>query len=215
MTYSRHPGDARVNARCVRDLASSSKFAKLRQVVPSSACPRIRRFLSLIMRGWAPFWRPNLAYGYTFLARQEPKKSCIGNKDLAPFWRFCCGLLILIVKDEEFVLVNHGRTVITFTPGSYVLYIPKNRLWGPKNGPGAVSRRPETPRNSRTLRDRSRGQKCCAVSKLSKNSRTVQHFVRKFGYSTALLRLPVSKEAAQGLGFAGNCRFAANCRLRR
>ena len=108
------------------------------------------------MRGWAPFWRPNLAYGYTFLARQEPKKSCIGNKDLAPFWRFCCGLLILIVKDEEFVLVNHGRTVITFTPGSYVLYVPKNRFWGPKNGPGAVSRRPETPRNSRTLRDRSR-----------------------------------------------------------
>ena len=147
MTYSRHPGDARVNARCVRDLASSS----------SRAHPGIRRFLSLTMRGWAPFWRPNLAYGYTFLARQEPKKSCIGNKDLAPFWRFCCGLLILIVKDEEFVLVNDGRTVITFTPGSYVLYIPKNRLWGPKNGPGAVSRRPETPRNSRTLRDRSRG----------------------------------------------------------
>ena len=107
----------------------------------SSAHPRIRRFLSLIMRGWAPFWRPNLAYGYTFLARQEPKKSCIGNKDLAPFWRFCCGLLILIVKDEEFVLVNHGRTVITFTPGSYVFYIPKNRLWGPKNGPGAAIRR--------------------------------------------------------------------------
>ena len=108
--------------------------------------------------GFSRVGRPNLAYGYTFLARQEPKKSCIGNKDLAPFWRFCCGLLILIVKDEEFVLVNHGRTVITFTPGSYVLYIPKNRLWGPKNGPGAVSRRPETPRNSRTLRDRSRNK---------------------------------------------------------
>ena len=135
----------------------SRVVVKSRQIAPNSACPRIRRFLSLTMRGWAPFWRPNLAYGYTFLARQEPKKSCIGNKDLAPFWRFCCGLLILIVKDEEFVLVNHGRTVITFTPGSYVLYIPKNRLWGPKNGPGAVSRRPETPRNSRTLRDRSRG----------------------------------------------------------
>ena len=145
-----------MNARCVRDLASSPKSDQIAQIPPSSAHPRIRRFLSLTMRGWAPFWRPNLAYGYTFLARQEPKKSCIGNKDLAPFWRFCCGLLILIVKDEEFVLVNHGRTVITFTPGSHVLYIPKNRLWGPKNGPGAVSRRPETPRNSRTLRDRSR-----------------------------------------------------------
>ena len=57
-----------------------------------------------------------------------------------------------------------------------------------KNGPGAVSRRPETPRNSRTLRDRSRGQKCCTVLKLSKNSRTVQHFVRKFGHSTTLLQ---------------------------
>ena len=158
VTYSRHPGDARVNARCVRDLASSSKSDKFRQVPPNSARPRIRRFLSLTMRGWAPFWRPNLAYGYTFLARQEPKKSCIGNKDLVPFWRLCCGLLILIVKDEEFVLVNHGRTVITFTPGSYVLYIPKNRLWGPKNGPGDVPRRPETPRNSRTLRDRSRNK---------------------------------------------------------
>ena len=133
-----------MNARCVRDLASSSKSDKFRQIAPNSACPRIRRFLSLTMRGWAPFWRPNLAYGYTFLARQEPKKSCIGNKDLAPFWRFCCGLLILIVKDEEFVLVNHGRTVITFPPGSYVLYIPKNRLWGPKNGPGAVPRRVDT-----------------------------------------------------------------------
>ena len=33
----------------------------------------------------------------------------------------------------------------------------KNRLWAPKNGPGAVPRRPETPRNSRTLRGRSRG----------------------------------------------------------
>ena len=142
-----------------------------RQDSPNSACPRIRRFLSLTMRGWAPFWRPNLAYGYTFLARQEPKKSCIGNKDLAPFWRFCCGLLILIVKDEEFVLVNHGRTVITFTPGSYVLYIPKNRLWGPKNGPGAVSRRHETPRNSRTLRDRSRGQKCCTVPTVPSGTR--------------------------------------------
>ena len=104
------------------------KFAKFER-------PGIRRFSSLTMRGWAPFWRPNLAYGYTFLARQEPKKSCIGNKDLAFFWRFCCCLLILIVKDEEFVLVNHGRTVITFTPGSYVFYIPKKRLWGPKKRP--------------------------------------------------------------------------------
>ena len=69
------------------------KFAKF-------ARPGIRRFLSLTMRGWAPFWRPNLAYGYTFLARQEPKKSCIGNKDLALFWRLGCGLLILLVKDE-------------------------------------------------------------------------------------------------------------------
>ena len=54
------------------------------------ACPRIRRLLPLLMRGWNPFWRANLAYGHTFLARQddeevEPKKSCIGNKDLAPF----------------------------------------------------------------------------------------------------------------------------------
>ena len=135
-----------------------AQVGQIPQIPPNRMCPGIRRFLSPTMRGWAPFWRPNLAYGYTFLARQEPKKSCIGNKDLAPFWRFCCGLLILIVKDEEFVLVNHGRTVITFTPGSYVLYIPKNRLWGPKNGPGAVSRRPETPRNSRTLRDRSRNK---------------------------------------------------------
>ena len=134
-----------MNARCVRDLASSSKVAKSRQIAPNSACPRIRRFLSLTMRGWAPFWRPNLAYGYTFLARQEPKKSCIGNKDLAPFWRFCCGLLILIVKDEEFVLVNHGRTVITFTPGSYVLYIPKIASGAPKTAPAPSPEDPKLP----------------------------------------------------------------------
>ena len=102
------------------------------------------------MRGWAPFWRPNLAYGYTFLARQEPKKSCIGNKDLAPFWRFCCGLLILIVKDEEFVLVNHGRTVITFPPGSYVLYIPKK---SPLRPPKRPRRRLPKTRNSPQLPD--------------------------------------------------------------
>ena len=29
-------------------------------------------------------------------------------------------------------MVNDGRIVITFTPGSYVFYIPKNRLRGPK-----------------------------------------------------------------------------------
>ena len=54
-------------------------------------------------------------------------------------------------------MVNDGRIVITFTPGSYVFYIPKNRLWGPKNGPGDVPRSPDILRNSRTLRDRSRG----------------------------------------------------------
>ena len=80
-----------------------SGISRRHQVPPNranSACPGIRRFLSLTMRGWAPFWRPNLAYGYTFLARQEPKKSCIGNKDLAIFLRLGCGLLVLIVKNE-------------------------------------------------------------------------------------------------------------------
>ena len=80
-----------------------SGISRRRQIAPNSAnsaCPGIRRFLSLTMRGWAPFWRPNLAYGYTFLARQEPKKSCIGNKDLALFWRPGCDLLILFMKNE-------------------------------------------------------------------------------------------------------------------
>ena len=29
-------------------------------------------------------------------------------------------------------MVNDGRIVITFTPGPYVFFIPKSRLWGPK-----------------------------------------------------------------------------------
>ena len=153
----RHPGSERGLRRVCPPLRYVSSGAQIRANSHEIAEFQDRTLPLAFSAGFSRVGRPNLAYGYTFLARQEPQKSCIGNKDLAPFWRFCCGLLILIVKDEEFVLVNDGRTVITFTPGSYVLYIPKNRLWGPKNGPGAVSRRPETPRNSRTLRDRSRG----------------------------------------------------------
>ena len=55
-------------------------------------------------------------------------------------------------------MVNDGRLFIVIAPGSYVFYIPKNCVWGPpKNGLGDVPRSPETPRNSPTLRDRSRG----------------------------------------------------------
>ena len=45
--------------------------------------------------GFSCFGRPNLAYGYTFLARQEPKKSRVGKKDFAFFLRLGCDLLIV------------------------------------------------------------------------------------------------------------------------
>ena len=51
----------------------------------------------------AGFWcvgRPNLAYAYTFLARQGPKKSCVGKKGFAFFLRLGCDLLIVFMKNE-------------------------------------------------------------------------------------------------------------------
>ena len=47
-------------------------------------------------------------------------------------------------------MVNHGRTVITFTPGSYVLYIPKKSPLGPQKRP---RRRLPKIRNSPQLPD--------------------------------------------------------------
>ena len=102
--------------------------------------------------------RKNRAYAYNFSARQEPKKAYIGSKDLALFLRPGCGLLLILLKNAKFIMVNDGRLFIVIAPGSYVFYIPKNRLWGSKNGPGAVPQSPGTPRNSRTLRDRSRNK---------------------------------------------------------
>ena len=133
----------------------SRVVVQIGQIGPNSAHPRIRRFLSLTMRGWAPFWRPNLAYGHTFSTRQESKKSCIGSKDFAALLRPGCGLLrILNKKNEKYTMVNGGRLFITIVPRAYVFLISKNCLRGPQNGPGAVPRSPETPRNSPTLRDR-------------------------------------------------------------
>ena len=50
--------------------------------------------------GFSRVGRPNLAYGYTFLARKEPQKSCVGKKDFAFFLRLGCDLLILFMKNE-------------------------------------------------------------------------------------------------------------------
>ena len=50
--------------------------------------------------GFSRVGRPNLAYGYTFLAHQEPKKSCVGKKDFAFFLRLGCDLLIVFMKNE-------------------------------------------------------------------------------------------------------------------
>ena len=58
VTYSRHPGDARVNARCVRDLASSPK---IRQIAPNSAKSRVSQNPSFLITNNArlgPFLAP-------------------------------------------------------------------------------------------------------------------------------------------------------------
>ena len=80
--------------------------------VPARKCAQVRansrkadefqdRTLPLAFSaGFSRVGRPNLAYGYTFLARQEPKKSCVGKKDFAFFLRLGCDLLIVFMKNE-------------------------------------------------------------------------------------------------------------------
>ena len=91
LSNERHPGSERGLRRVcppLRYLSSGAqKSAKVRK-----RCEFQNRTLPLAFSaGFSRVGRPNLAYGYTFLARQEPKKSCVGKKDFA----FFCALAVI------------------------------------------------------------------------------------------------------------------------
>ena len=100
MSNERHPGSERGLRRVCPPLRYVSSGAQ------SCAKGRERdefqdRTLPLAFSaGFSRVGRPNLAYGYTFLAHQEPKKSCVGKKDFAFFLRLGCDLLIVFMKNE-------------------------------------------------------------------------------------------------------------------
>ena len=100
MSNERHPGSERGLRRVCPPLRYVSFGAQNRAKVCKLAEFQDRTLPLAFSAGFSRVGRPNLAYGYTFLARQEPKKSCIGKKDLALFWRLGCDLLTVFMKNE-------------------------------------------------------------------------------------------------------------------
>ena len=100
MSNERHPGSERGLRRVCPPLRYVSSGAQNRAKVRKADEFQDRTLPLAFSAGFSCVGRPNLAYGYTFLACQEPKKSCIGNKDFAFFLRLGCDLLILFMKNE-------------------------------------------------------------------------------------------------------------------
>ena len=100
MSNERHPGSERGLRRVCPPLRYVSSGAQTRANARKADEFQDRTLPLAFSAGFSRVGRPNLAYGYTFLARQEPKKSCIDNKDLALFLRLGCELLIVFMKNE-------------------------------------------------------------------------------------------------------------------
>ena len=100
MSNERHPGSERGLRRVCPPLRYVSSGAQGRTKSRESAEFQDRTLPLAFSAGFSCVGRPNLAYGYTFLAHQEPKKSCVGKKDFAFFLRLCCDLLIVFMKNE-------------------------------------------------------------------------------------------------------------------
>ena len=100
MSNERHPGSERGLRRVCPPIRYVSSGAQMRASSRKFDEFQDRTLPLAFSAGFSRVGRPNLAYGYTFLARQEPKKSCIGNKDFAFFLRLGCDLLILFMKNE-------------------------------------------------------------------------------------------------------------------
>ena len=100
MSNERHPGSERGLRRVCPPLRYVSSGAQIRAKGREVAEFQDRTLPLAFSAGFSCVGRPNLAYGYTFLAHQEPKKSCVGKKDFAFFLRLGCDLLILFMKNE-------------------------------------------------------------------------------------------------------------------
>ena len=96
----RHPGSERGLRRVCPPLRYVSSGAQIRAKSREVAEFQDRTLPLAFSAGFSRVGRPNLAYGYTFLARQEPKKSCVGKKDFAFFLRLGCDLFIVFMKNE-------------------------------------------------------------------------------------------------------------------
>ena len=100
MSNERHPGSERGLRRVCPPLRYVSSGAQSGAKSREIAEFQDRTLPLAFSAGFSRVGRPNLAYGYTFLAHQEPKKSCVGKKDFAFFLRLGCDLLILFMKNE-------------------------------------------------------------------------------------------------------------------
>ena len=100
MSNERHPGSERGLRRVCPPLRYVSSGAQIRAKSRKFAEFQDRTLPLAFSEGFSCVGRPNLAYGYTFLARQEPKKSRVGKKGFAFFLRLGCGLLIVFIKKE-------------------------------------------------------------------------------------------------------------------
>ena len=100
MSNERHPGSERGLRRVCPPLRYVSSGAQTRANSRKFAEFQNRTLPLAFSAGFSCVGRPNLAYGYTFLARQESKKSCVGKKDFAFFWRLGCDLLIVFMDNE-------------------------------------------------------------------------------------------------------------------
>ena len=100
LSNERHPGSERGLRRVCPPLRYVSSGAQGGANSCKLAEFQDRTLPLAFSAGFSRVGRPNLAYGYTFLARQEPKKSCVGKKDFAFFLRLGCDLLIVFMKNE-------------------------------------------------------------------------------------------------------------------
>ena len=100
MSNERHPGSERGLRRVCPPLRYVSSGAQIRANARKGDEFQDRTLPLAFSAGFSRVGRPNLAYGYTFLARQDPKKSCVGKKDFAFFLRLGCDLLILFMKND-------------------------------------------------------------------------------------------------------------------
>ena len=100
MSNERHPGSERGLRRVCPPLRYVSSGAQGRASSRKGDEFQDRTLPLAFSAGFSCVGRPNLAYGYTFLPRQEPQKSCVGKKDFAFFLYLGCGLLIVFMKNE-------------------------------------------------------------------------------------------------------------------